>query len=76
MFKRYKMLLAMTLPVLEEEVNRMIEENPSSKLVQAFFAQGTGFVGAMEYEFDEVSSAKAARRGDVQRRTAKPKARK
>jgi hypothetical protein len=28
----------------------MVSDDPSSKLLNAFFAQGTGFIGVMEYD--------------------------
>jgi len=53
MSRRYKLLLGVTLAGLEDDVNGMVARDPSCKLVQAFFAQGAGFIGAVEYEAEE-----------------------
>jgi hypothetical protein len=47
---RYKLLLGVTFSSLEDEINRMVAGDSSAKLLNAFFAQGTGFIGAMVYE--------------------------
>jgi hypothetical protein len=47
---RYKLLLGVTFAALEDEINRMVSDDSSAELINAFFAQGTGFIGAMEYE--------------------------
>jgi hypothetical protein len=57
---RYKLLLGVTFVTLEAEINRMVSDDSSAKLITAFFAQGTGFIGVMEYE-GEKETPEAAR---------------
>jgi hypothetical protein len=47
---RYKLLLGVTYSTLEDEIDRMVSDDTSAKLLNAFFAQGTGFIGVMEYD--------------------------
>jgi len=56
---RYKLVLGMTVPTLELEINQMVSDEPSAKLINAFYVPGTGFVGAMEYEGDAAPLAPA-----------------
>jgi hypothetical protein len=65
---RYKLLLGVTLPTLEEEINRMASDDSSAKLLDAFFAQGTGFIGVMEYEGAEEARGQAPKKS----KTAEP----
>jgi len=59
--RRYQFVVGMTLAALEEEVNRIVNNEPSTKLIQVFYAQGTGFVGVVEYlENTEVLPTKQA----------------
>jgi len=47
---RYRLLLGVTYLALEDEINRMVSDDRSAKLVNAFFAQGTGFIGVLQHE--------------------------
>jgi hypothetical protein len=49
----YKLLLGVTFAALEDEINRLVSDDSSAELINAFFAQGTGFIGAMKYEGTE-----------------------
>jgi len=71
-----KLLLAVTLPALEQEINRMLSEERSARLLQAFFVHGTGFIGAVEYEAEEVSSAETTDQGTAPKGSSKSKSRK
>ncbi len=53
---RYKLLLGVTVSTLEHEINSMVSDDSSAKLLDAFFAQGSGFIAAMEY--DEENAAR------------------
>lgn len=56
---RYKLVLGMTIPTLEMEINQMVSDEPSAKLINAFYVPGAGFLGAMEYEGDAAPLASA-----------------
>ena len=46
--QRYQFLVGVSVPALEEEVNRIVNDERSAKLNQVFYAPGTGFVGVVE----------------------------
>jgi hypothetical protein len=47
--RRYKFVVGVNLSALEEELNRIAEDEQSVSLNQVLHAQGTGFVGVLEY---------------------------
>ena len=46
---RYQFLVGVSLTALEEELNRMVSGEPSLKLHQVLYIQGTGFVAVVEH---------------------------
>jgi hypothetical protein len=46
--RKYQFIVGVSLSALEEEVNRVVNDEQSAKLNQVFYAQGTGFVGVIE----------------------------
>lgn len=46
--KRYRFIAAATLYALEEELDRLVGDEPGLKLIQVLYAAGTGFVGVIE----------------------------
>jgi hypothetical protein len=47
---QYKLLLGITIPALEAEINQVASNDSSARLINAFYAPGAGFVGAIEYQ--------------------------
>ena len=47
--RKYLFVVGVSLPQLEEEVNRLVNDEPSLKLIQVIYAAGTGFVGIVEH---------------------------
>ncbi len=56
--QRYQFIVGVSLPALEEEVNRIVNDELFAKLNQVFYAPGTGFVGIVERPAREVVQAK------------------
>lgn len=46
--EKYRFIAAATLYALEEELDRLVREEPGLKLIQVLYAAGTGFVGVIE----------------------------
>ncbi len=72
---RYKMLFGVTVPMLEDEVNGMVSDDSSAKLLGAFFAQGSGFIGVMEYDSENearVQERKEAKQAEARRKAKAP----
>lgn len=74
---QYKLLLGMTIPALEAEINQVVSNDSSARLINAFYAPGAGFVGAIEYQ-GEANTRPAdhplARRKAMPQRLAKAEA--
>lgn len=47
--RRYQFVVGMTISALEDELNRIMNDDPSTKLIQVLYAQGTGFIGIIEH---------------------------
>ena len=53
--QKYQFVVGVSLSALEEELNRLVNYEPSLKLIQVIFAVGTGFVAIVERsESDEL----------------------
>lgn len=46
--RRYRFIVGVTLAALEDDVNRVVHDDPRLCLFQVFYATGTGFVGVLE----------------------------
>jgi hypothetical protein len=46
--RRYQFLIAPTLLALEDEVNRLVSDDPYLQVIQILSAVGTGFVAVVE----------------------------
>jgi hypothetical protein len=46
---RYRFIVSATLSALEQDLNRIADEDPDLELRQVLLAQGTGFVAVVEY---------------------------
>ena len=73
---RYKLLLGVTAPTLEVEINNMVSDDSTAKLLGAFFAQGSGFIGVMEYDGDAEPSAEVHKKAKAREHNHKTKSRK
>jgi hypothetical protein len=71
---RYKLLLGVTAPTLEVEINNMVSNDSSAKLLGAFFAQGSGFFGVMEYDGEEQEAAQVHKKAKAAEAHPKTKA--
>ncbi|GEM_PF-7026923 len=45
---RYQFIVGVSLPALEENLNRIAVSEPSLKLIQIMYVHGTGFVAVVE----------------------------
>jgi hypothetical protein len=45
---KYQFVVGVSLAALEADLNRIVQEEPSLKLHQIMYAQGTGFVAVVE----------------------------
>jgi hypothetical protein len=58
---RYRFIVGATLAALEQELNRVVDNDPEIELRQVLLAPGTGFVAVIEsaHEAEVVPKAKA-----------------
>jgi hypothetical protein len=45
---RYQFVVGVSLAALEEEVNRLVQDDPGLKLIQVLYAVGSGFTAIIE----------------------------
>jgi len=70
---KYQFIVGVSLAALEEQVNRIVSEEPKIKLNQVFYAQGTGFVAVVECPKTEEHSRTETIEQDEESHIAKPK---
>jgi hypothetical protein len=46
--RKYQFVVGVSLAALEEEVNRLVNDEPALRLIQVLYAVGSGFVAIME----------------------------
>jgi len=47
--RKYQFVVGVSLPVLEDEVDRLVQDEPGLKLIQVLYAAGSGFVAVVEH---------------------------
>jgi hypothetical protein len=73
--KSCSLVVGVTLPALEGQINRILADDESAQLIGLLFAQGTGFVSAIVQEARKVPSSGTAKRPDEPKRDVKSKVR-
>jgi hypothetical protein len=73
---KYQFIVGVSLAALEEQVNRIVRDEPEIKLNQVFYAQGTGFVAVLECPKTEEHLRTEPIEQDKESHIAQPKAKK
>lgn len=67
------LLVGVTLPVLEGQINRIFADDESAQLAELLFAQGTGFVAAIVRDAKALPPSNTARGEKEAKRSSKSK---
>jgi hypothetical protein len=74
---KYRFHVTVSLSALEEELNRVVSDEPYLKLNQVFYAQGLGFVAVVERakndDDDQGAEREQEEEPEISRRRAKRK---